>query len=250
MSQDLHQWNQLAQRYHEWVGSDSDALRTELLYPFLIDIIQKSAPQHVLDIGCGNGLFANILANKNIQVTAFDGDSMIQLANQHFAHKNITYDIQDANQKLPYASESFDYITANLVLMDIEDINNTLSEAYRVLSPRGKFLITILHPAFTPPAGRFRRGIWGRWNKKHAYFHLNNYFSLPKVSPSRVFGRECSDLNYYPRTLSNYTNTFSQNHWKIVNIYEPQASKEFVAKHPMMYHAERIPLFLIFELTK
>ncbi len=250
MSQDLAAWNRFAKQYHTWVGSHNDHLRTELLYPLLNSIITDYNPKTLLDIGCGNGLFANLMAQKGIHVSAFDGPAMILLAKEHFSHDLITFAEADATKPFAYANNSFDLATANLVLMDIAHIDITLQETARVLKESGIFIITILHPCFTPPVGRFRRGILGRINLRHAYFHLNNYFTPKRKNPSQVFGTPTPELHYYYRTISEYSQLFHQAGWHISKMHEPQASTEYISNHPKHYYASKVPPFLVFELTR
>lgn len=38
-----------------------------------------------------------------------------------------------------------------MMLMDVEDLNGTLKEIFRVLKPLGQVFISMLHPCFEPP---------------------------------------------------------------------------------------------------
>lgn len=246
MPSDQELWSEAADKYHQFVGSPQDALRTEVLYPAIFELLGNMQGKRLLDIGCGNGLFAYEEAKKGSQVDAFDNANMIKIAQENFSHSNIQFQSLDANQKFPYPDKTFDYITANMVLMDMADIQNLLKESDRVLRDDGKMIISILHPAFTPPVGRFRRGLRGRINKKYAYFHLQNYFSPPPVQKNLV-GKQ---TNYYHRTISEYAHAFRKNHLVIVDIFEPKPSSNLIKTYPHFFHAEKIAIFLVFILSK
>lgn len=51
--------------------------------------------------------------------------------------------IEDVTQKMPYADGTFDFIYARLVLhyLDKQQLDQALSEIYRVLKPQGQFFI-------------------------------------------------------------------------------------------------------------
>lgn len=250
MSQDWTNWSQLAEAYNEFVGSPSDRLRTEVLYPQLLSLIGTVHNQAVLDIGAGNGYLANLLAKQGAHVKAFDNEAMVAIAKRHFDHPNIRYQTHDASLRFPYTDHTFDIVNASMVLMDMENISNLLTESHRVLKKTGKAYFSILHPCFTPPVGRFRRGLWGRIKKQWAYFHLNNYLTPPARSTKHLLGKNAPSTHYYPRTLSEYSTLFKQADWQISRLFEPQPSSDFIAQYPQFYHASKIAIFLIFELKK
>lgn len=243
-------WSQIAERYHQFVDSKADKLRTELLYPQLWQAMHPLTSKRVLDIGCGNGFFAFHTAVRQAQVEAFDNAAMISIAKLHFSHPEVNYNVGDANKSFLYEDASFDYTCANLVLMDIAEITTLLQESKRVLKSSGQALFTILHPCFTPPVGRFRRGIRGRFNQKHAYFHLNNYFTPPSPIAKQSFGQDIPATNYYHRTISEYTRLFQQEGFNIVTILEPRPNDQFIKQYPHFFHAQKISIFCTFILTK
>ena len=42
----------------------------------------------------------------------------------------------------------YDIVLCSMMLMDVEDLDGTLKEIYRVLKKNGKLFISILHPCF------------------------------------------------------------------------------------------------------
>ncbi len=243
-------WSQIAEHYHQFVDSKADKLRTELLYPQLWQAMHSSTSKRILDIGCGNGFFAFHTARRGAQVEAFDNAAMISIAKLHFSHPEVKYSEADANKSFPYPDASFDYTCANLVLMDMADITTLLQESKRVLKPAGQALFSILHPCFTPPVGKFRRGIKGRINQDHAYFHLNNYFTPPTPTTKQSFGPLVPPTNYYHRTISEYSHLFQQAGFNITSILEPYPNDQFIKQYPNFFHAQKISIFCTFILSK
>lgn len=243
-------WSEIAAHYHQFVDSPSDKLRTELLYPTLWKIMTPLQGKQVLDIGCGNGFFAYHTAQKGAKVDAFDNAAMVSIARQHFAQTDIKYITHDANVPLPYFPDTYDFIVANLVLMDMENIEGVLQEVRRLIKPTGQILLSILHPCFTPPVGKFRRGIKGRINQDLAYFHLKNYFQAPKSTPKQSFGTKIPATNYYHRTLSAYLHLFRQSGLTMIDMFEPKPDDVFIKKYPHFFHAQKISIFAVFILQK
>lgn len=248
MSQDWKQWDMLADRYHHLVGSPSDALRMHLLYPELIKLLGNIQAKNILDIGCGSGHMAEFMARQGANVYAFDTPCMVELATMGKKHPNLHYLAHNATEDFPYHDRFFDIITCTLVLMDMVEIENTLKDTKRVLKENGKVIISILHPCFTPPVGRFRRGLWGRIHHTFAHFIVNHYFS-ETPSTKALFGENGPLTNYYPRTLSTYAQLFKQAGFVIDNMIEPRPNNEFKRKYPQFFQAEHIPIFLIYTLS-
>ncbi len=118
----------------------------------------------VLEVGCGDGLFAYLLLAKNILdldqykfhharlsaesfqfhrriEAAFDLDTgTISKAHRLRVYKTLA--VADAC-RLPYPKEVFATVFSNCVIEHIPDLQTTLSEIARVLKPGGFFLTTV-----------------------------------------------------------------------------------------------------------
>ncbi len=98
-----------------------------------------------MEIGCGWGELAERIAATGVDVIAIDRSfRMAQLA----LELGVRTSVADA-QALPFDAERFDLVMANAVMYHIPDLDRALSEAGRVLSPRGVFVAT------TFDSGRF-----------------------------------------------------------------------------------------------
>ena len=54
------------------MGSDGNVWHTKLIAPETERLLNLKPGEKLLDIGCGNGIFARRMAKKGIIVTAFD----------------------------------------------------------------------------------------------------------------------------------------------------------------------------------
>jgi ubiquinone/menaquinone biosynthesis C-methylase UbiE len=97
----------------------------------------------VLDMGCGSGEFANMLANYYGQVAAVDySQIMIDLAQQGSTKKNIIFYKADCTQTT-IDSHSIDHIFS-LGLMDyVQDVDKVFDEFTRLLKKGGGLVFTI-----------------------------------------------------------------------------------------------------------
>lgn len=99
----------------------------------------------ILDIGCGDGLFSEILfEGKEIDLVGMDFDAReLKLA----GHRGLYQDrIAASAHNQPFPDESFDHILSNSVLEHIPNPALVLSEITRLLKPGGKMIITVPSP--------------------------------------------------------------------------------------------------------
>ena len=114
--------------------------RTLLLDPVML---QQSGDVHgkrVLDVGCGEGRFARLLAARGAEVVGLDPIAPILDAAVAQASANERY-VLGAGEHLPFADESFDILVFYLSLLDITGFRAAISEASRVLCPGGLAVI-------------------------------------------------------------------------------------------------------------
>jgi ubiquinone/menaquinone biosynthesis C-methylase UbiE len=111
--------------------------------------LRKHAPQgSVLDIGCGTGSFAALVAkDANYRVSAVDpAKNMIAECGKHAMEAGVKVDFRIASAgRLPFADESFDMVFSNGALHHWQDPVAGLNEIHRVLKPGGRVMINDLH---------------------------------------------------------------------------------------------------------
>ncbi len=110
----------------------------------LINLMNPSKKKKLIDVACGTGDIANLFnkATKNeSQILCVDPNSkMIGIGKKKLINfKNIKWKIGFA-EKLPVPDNSFDFYTISFGLRNTNNLNKSISEAYRVLKKGGKFL--------------------------------------------------------------------------------------------------------------
>lgn len=94
----------------------------------------------ILDIGCGDGIFASVLCAQRIDTGVdFDPDE-IERARTHDRYDEL---INCGGNAVPKAGSSYRTIFANSVLEHIPNLLPVLKEANRLLAPGGRFYVTI-----------------------------------------------------------------------------------------------------------
>ncbi len=109
----------------------------------LISMMKPSKGKKLIDVACGTGDIGKLYLDTtdiNSQITCVDPNkAMIDKGKKKLSnYKNINWIISKA-EKLPLKKNLFDYYTISFGLRNTGDINKSLSEAYRVLKPGGRF---------------------------------------------------------------------------------------------------------------
>ena len=108
-----------------------------------LQILDLSEDSNLLDVGCGTGIFLEIL-EKKYPYTKFSGldpnQAMLAKASEKLSSK-VHLKIGNADS-IPYDSQSFDWVVLSNCFGHINDQETALFEAHRVLRKRGKIIIT------------------------------------------------------------------------------------------------------------
>lgn len=90
----------------------------------------------VLDFGCGDGFFAEILFGKGKIDVGID----LEDKKTDGYKKVVVYD----GTRLPFKKDNFSTVISNCVLEHIPDLDQSIREIHRVLKPGGYFLTTVM----------------------------------------------------------------------------------------------------------
>jgi ubiquinone/menaquinone biosynthesis C-methylase UbiE len=95
-----------------------------------------------LDLGCGHQVFGDWMMAQQAEVVA----SVRQVVGFEFSldslrqHKSYRDKVLGGPGGLPFKSESFDVVTANMVVEHVDDPASMLTEVRRILKPNGTFI--------------------------------------------------------------------------------------------------------------
>lgn len=135
----------------------------------------------VLDVGCGDGLFASILFADKIDTGIDPNPAEIACAAKTGAYREL---ICCSGSEIPKPAESYRTILSNSVLEHIPDVSSVMREAHRLLEPGGNFYFTVPTDEFeqhslihrlllkfglTSAATSFRKWYNRFWKHFHAY---------------------------------------------------------------------------------
>jgi ubiquinone/menaquinone biosynthesis C-methylase UbiE len=101
----------------------------------------------VLEIGCGTGVHAKLLAAARARVTAVDlTPTAVELTKRRLDLAGLEADVREADaEALPFADESFDFVWSWGVVHHSEHTERVLAEIARVLRPNGRLALMVYH---------------------------------------------------------------------------------------------------------
>ena len=143
------------------MGDAGNEFHLRLIRPAVERLLGRVEGCRVLDVACGNGLFARRLAAFGARVTATDvSQAMLEHARRRGTAQaaSIDYrqcDVTDAEALLALGEDAFDAVVCNMALMDIREIAPLASVLPRLLAAGGRFVFSITHPCFNRLGIRF-----------------------------------------------------------------------------------------------
>jgi SAM-dependent methyltransferase len=125
-------------------------------------IAREFGAARVLDIGCGTGTFALLLADAGIEVVAVDpAQSSLDVARAKRGTDLVTW-IHGSARDLPPMTVDLVTMTANVAqaIVDKDDWDATLAAAFRALRPGGRLVFETRVPS---------RRAWQEWTRERTH---------------------------------------------------------------------------------
>ena len=192
-----------------------------------IDWLNPQKNTKLIDVASGTGDIAKLFLKKvNYESYVYcvdENKKMLNLSKNKFRKTNNIKWFCNNAEKLPFQNNYFDYYTISFGIRNIENINNALKEAYRVIKPGGRFLCLefskikneILNKFYKtyskslPIVGKFVVG------KSEPYEYLIN--SIDKFYNQDVFFQQIKKQNFSNISYRNLNAGIAAIHsaWKI-----------------------------------
>ncbi len=233
----------------DWVAhADTNDYRNVVLMPLTLELIGAVAGQRILDVGCGEGGYSRELAKRGATVVGVDGsDRLVSVARQRSGdpEPRVTYICANASRLEGIEAECFDQVLAAMSLMDVEDYDGAIDEAWRVLVPGGTLLMSITHPSFSAPTAEWVKTERGELR----HFAVDRYFDRA-VWEDFVTPRFRRPILRRHRPLEDVVRPLLRRGFVLRNLVEPTATPAHVQQSARLARLARIPYFLFMQWQK
>jgi ubiquinone/menaquinone biosynthesis C-methylase UbiE len=265
-------WSPVANWYDELVGESGSEYHREVVLPGVLRLLNPLPRQNILDVACGQGVLARMLAAKGADVTAVDASpELIEAARKrdasHFAANlpalpqagegggeglpKVTYRVADARDLNFLSPSYFDSAACVLAIQNIHPIQPVFAGVARALKPHGKFVVAMMHPHFRGP----KETHWGWDEKQKIQYRRVDRYLIPRKSPIVAHpGHNSSEYTWtFHKPLEQYVRAL-RNAGLLVEALEewpshktstsgPRAAAENTAR-------KEIPMFLALRVMK
>lgn len=242
-------WEGEAKQYNELVGVRGHYYHDHVVIPRSLHLLSLKDTSSVLDLGCGQGVFARRLPKSVSYVGVDASSSLVKYAQQLDQNIHHRYEVLSATRPLKGIRRDFTHVVCILALQNMEYAENALKNAYEHLVPGGRFLIVLNHPAFRTP----RQSGWGEQANGQHYRWVNRYMSNAQIPITMHPSNKKSSVTMsYHKPLSAYISLLAKQGFVITDMQEWTSDKESVGKHAKAENVARaeFPLFLAITAQK
>jgi len=180
----------------------------------------------VMDFGCGEGFFAELVFGKrkiNIGLDLFNNIRVEEARSKNIYKKILLYD----GNRIPFEDKYFKSIVSNCVLEHIPKIQFSLKEIYRILQPGGFFVTSVMADRWE--TNQFGGKIFGKryqnfMRKIQAHHNLFSNQKWQTYFKKAGFKIESVEGYLYPKSsywldISHYLSIFSLISYKLFGIW-------------------------------
>ncbi len=234
-------WETHADWWIDGFTDGADPEYVEQIMPLAAD--ELDGAQTMLDIGCGDGQIARLVAGQGATVVGVDQTwNCVRVAAERGGGPAF---VKSGAAALPFADDSFDAAVACLVFEHIDDVDDAIAEVGRVLQPGGRFCFFLNHPILQAPGSV--------WVDDHMVDPPEQYWRLgPYLEETETTEEVELDvwIRFIHRPLSRYLNALAATGLMLEWMSEPAPPPGFLAQAPGYAASAAFPRLLYMRLVK
>lgn len=243
-------WSPVAKWYSGIVGEGGHYFHEHVILPNLKALLDPKGGDSVLDIGCGQGVYARTLPH-NVDYTGIDvSKELILEAKKLTKNAKQIYFVADATKGIPVPADTFDHAVCILAIQNMKDGKSTIQNVGQSLKEKGDFVLVINHPSFRIP----RQSSWGKDEaQKLEYRRVNRYLSPLEIPINAHPGLADSPLTWtYHEPLQYYVKALKEAGMVVTDLEEWTSDKVSTGKAAKSENRARseFPMFLAIKAVK
>lgn len=206
-----NEWDNIAILRQKQIESKIDTSFHQILLPSIskqIDLIENVSQKKLIDLGCGSGYLTNYLSLSVKETVGIDlSKKNIELAQNKYTRNNLKfYNCPIEN----FRKDTYEIAVANMVLMDVVNINECIKAINNLVTKGGNFIFSITHPYFWPKYWKYENESWYNYSQEliiESEFKITNQPTSYKTT-------------HIHRPLSMYTKLLKRFNFEIDSILE------------------------------
>lgn len=239
-------WEAHARWWQEQFTDGVDPEYTEQILPLIESNLPTDSERStglVVDIGCGEGQVARVVAAAGLDVLGVDpAMSQVQVARERGGGPSYE---QGSATDLPVGDGAADAAVACLVFEHISEVDAALAEVGRVLRPGGRFLFLLNHPLLqTPGSGWIDDQVL---DPPEQYWRIGPYLQEAETIEEVEKG---VFIRFYHRPLSRYLNAARDAGLILERMEEPAPPPGFLARAEEYADAASVPRLLFLRFVR
>jgi SAM-dependent methyltransferase len=240
--------------YDKLVGESGMDYHQHVILPAALRLLQPQKGEKVLDLCCGQGVFANAVLEARAEYVGVDASpKLIESARARVRHERAKFLISDATAPAAgsWADGSFDAAACIMAVHDLENLEQLFLNLSDAMKEHARGVVIFMHPCFRIP----RQTHWG-WDddQKVQYRRLDRYGSplaIPiQTHPGMQTGQ---NTQFFHRPLAGYMNELAAAGLAIMGceeLYSHRRSQPGPRSRAEHRAAEEFPLFLALLVQK
>lgn len=191
--------------------------------------------QRVVDLGCGDGAFADVVVARGARAyLGIDGSTaMIAMAGERALDPRVRFEVGRI-EDVELAAGAADLVTSRMALHHVRDLAPVLRSAHDALASDGRLLFTVTHPVITSYDNQ-EPGPRTSWT-------VDDYFSAGERRRT-WFG---SEVTWFHRTVEQYLGAVLAAGFAVEAVSECEPDPSLLADAPEeLARRRRVPVILL-----